>query len=500
MKKYLQTYIKSILLFTVLFSNVAFAEIKVKLHFSLIANLVYQLDCIGTDQIQCSRQTYEDLWNKTFYITDEDKQILKIWSEIKNRYHVEAEFQKMNNESTSGRYEGVQLSTKIRIASFQSSNMEDYFNRLDLIVLPKDREKFEKVIRHFYPRFKNWWDKVAYPAGNNFAQKTERLLKKPEISKKIKSFTNFYEAQLPDNYMIHFNLIFRPNFKESTSGQQIENYSVAEFLPTELPVDRIDVIIHELCHFFFNSVSDEKFFSMQKKFESSENSSARGAYNLINEVLATTLGNGLINKYNMNKKKWEKYVAEDQSFYNNYYIDRSSKAILPWIEAWIKEGKTLYDPIFSEKYISSLEVAFKNELTVPKILLNKLVLVADNKFDGKFRDIVKKEFNTSLMYSGQGDWSDVRTLKSFKEFPAMSSLLIVHSDNISQLKKNEVLSTSDYDQLRQATQKNKQNVFSFIRNKNVPVFVIVSDNYVDATKLVSKLAELKQGFSGQLIP
>lgn len=488
----------SVFLFALMTSITAFADLRVKLHFSPIANLVYQLDCLSTERIHCSSETFEDLWKKEFYRSDEDKEFLKAWGDIKNRYNAEAEFEKPNGGSTSGRYEGVQLSTKIRIASFQSSDMEDYFNRLDLIVLPKDREKFEKVVRHFYPRFKKWWDKVALPTGSGFAKKTDLLLKKPEISKKIKQYANFYEAQLPDDYTIHFNLFYRPDFEEATSGQQIENYSVAEFLPTEKPVDRIDVIIHELCHFFFGSVDDEKFSTMQKKFEATGKVEARGAYNLINETLATALGNGIINKLNMDKKRWEKYSSQQQSFYNNYHIDKAAKTIMPWLEEWLKDGKTLYDPAFVEKYVSSLEAAFGSELTTPKLLLNELVLVADNKLDGKFRDVVKKEVRASSMYAGQGEWSDARTLKSFNDLPTLSSLLIVHADNISQLKEKNILGSSDFDILKQAIKKNKSGVFSFKRNVNVPVYVIVASGYDEATKLVVKLAGLKQGFNGVL--
>ena len=269
-------------------------------------------------------------------------------------------------------------------------------------------------------------------------------------------------------------------------------------MPTEKPIDRIDVIIHELCHFFFDSVDDEKFLSIQKKFEAIGKIEARGAYNLINETLATALGNGIINKLNMNKKQWDKYSSQQQSFYNNFFIDKAAKTILPWLEEWLNEEKTLYDPKFVDTYFSSLNLAFGNELATPKLLLNELVLVADNKLDGKFREIVKKELSTSSMYSGQGEWSDKRTLNSFNELPTMSSLLIVHTDNIAQLYEKNILKADDFELLQQEVRKNKGGVFSFTRNVNVPIFIIVSSTYDDATKLVIKLAELKQGFNGAL--
>lgn len=61
------------------------------------------------------------------------------------------------------------------------------------------------------------------------------------------------------------------------------------------------------------------------KFEEVGKIEARGAYNLVNKTFATALGNGMINKLNMAKKRWNNYSSQEQSFYNNYFIDKSAK-------------------------------------------------------------------------------------------------------------------------------------------------------------------------------
>ncbi len=486
------------LLLVMLSTSAVFADLKVKLHYTPVANLVYQLDCISNELPHCSRNTYNDLWKKEFIKNEDENALVKSWGELMNRYRPKLEFEESKQQLITGRFEGVKLSTKIRIASFQSTSLPDYFNRLDLVVIPKDREKFEKVINHFYPRFEKWWKRMALPKGNRFAKETDGLLRRPDISKKINQFAKFYDVTLPDGYEVHFNLFFRPDFEEATSGQQIGNYSVAEFLPSEKPIDRIDVIIHELCHFFFENGEDSKFISFQKAFEGSEKPSARVAYNLINETLATALGNGLINKHTMDKKRWDKYSSKAQSFYDNYYIDKAAKATLPWLEKWLSDSKSLYDPQFVEKYISELEQSLGNELVAPKLLLNEMVLIADGKFDGKFRDTVRKAMRASSMYTTEGDWSDERTLKSFRENQNLSALVIIHPANINQLKEKNILTSSDYDSARKALKDKGQFIFSTKRTKNAPLFVLSAASYDDALKLVEALANLKEGFAGVL--
>ncbi len=466
------------------------------MQFSPISNLVYQLDCISGALPHCSRKTYQDLWDKSFIKNDEDKAKIKSWGELMNRYRPELEFEESKQKLISGRFEGVKLSTKIRIASFQSMTMDQYFTRLDLVVIPKDREKFEDVIRRFYPVFNKWWKSTAHPKGKGFAKGTDTLLTGPGISNKIRQYAHFYGAVLPDNYVVHFNLFYRPDFEEATAGQQIENYSVAEFLPSEKPTDRIDVIIHELCHFFFENPTDESFAGLQKEFESSGTTEARAAYNLLNETLATVLGNGLINKFTMTKERWLKFSSKELSFYNNYHIDKASKSILPWMETWVSEGKTLYDSQFVGKYLSILEKAFGGELTAPKLILNELVLLADSKYNGKFRDIVRQSVRASSMYTSEGDWSDDRFLKTYKDNANLSALIIVHPENVSELKEKGILSSIDYDLIKNQYKKNHQVIFSFKRTASVPGFIIIAPDYEKALVLVEKIGSLKQGFEG----
>lgn len=483
---------------SLLLASRAFADIRVNVHFTPIANLVYQLDCIGREDLHCSRNAYQDLWNKQFLKADEDQALLKSWGELKNRYSEEFEFEDSKQRSISGRFEGVRLSNKIRIASFQSSSQEDYFNRLDIVIAPKDKQKFEKIIRHFYPRFEKWWKTVALPRGKGFAKQTQVLLKKPEITKKLNQFAHFYEVSLPEDYIVHFNVFYRPEFKQTTYGQQIENYLLAEFLPTEKPVDRIDVIIHELCHLFFANSTDEKFASLGQAFEATGKVEARAAYNLLNETLATAMGNGLINKLNMDQKSWGKYSAKLLSFYNDYHIDKASKAILSWMEEWLKENKTLYDPQFAGNYISILEQVFKSELTSPRLLLRELVFVTDGKFNGELSDTFRKAIRASSTYSSDGDWDDARTLKVYREKPNMNAVIIIHSSNLNQLLKKNILSSQDFDLLKKSLKQDAGTIYSFKRSAITTGYVIVADSDDAAAKLVEKLGTLKEGFAGVL--
>lgn len=261
-------------------------------------------------------------------------------------------------------------------------------------------------------------------------------------------------------------------------------------------MDKLDVIVHELCHFFFENATESKFASMQREFESFGKIEARAAYNLLDEGLASTLGNGLINKLIMDKKEWEIYYAKPQSFYNSYHIDKTAKSIFPWMEGWIKNNRTLFDAEFVKRYIFSMEQALGGELGAPKLLLNELVFVADAKFGSSFRDLVRKAIGPSSMYTSEGEFESESTFKAFRENASLSTLFIFHASNIDKLREKNILSETDFEAVKNALKENRMVTYSFKRSASAPGYIIVASSFEDALNLVNKLATTKVGFTG----
>ncbi len=479
-----------------LFSSQAWADLEVKMHFSPIANLVYQLDCVSETIKHCSRHAYEDLWHSEFLKNAEDQKQIDNWSELANRYNSSVDLESEESYAKTGRVDAIQLSTKLRIASFQSASIEEYFNRLDLVVIPKDRQKFEAVIRYFYPRFEKWWSKTAEPTGKTFTKEMGALLVRPDILKKLKDYAHFYQAALPQEFEIHFNLFYRPDFKEPTRGQQIENYSVSEFLPSEKPVDRVDVIIHELCHFYYGISSDEAFVKFRASFKNLHKAEALGAYNLFNESIATALGNGMINKLNMAPMQWQKYLAKPLSFYNDYYIDRAAKATMPWLEEWLTENKTIFDPQFVEKYVSTLKETFGTALAAPKLLLNELVFVGDGRFEKRFRAEINKAIGSTSLHSSEGDWDDDRTLKSYKAHQDLNALFIIHPKSLDLLKDEGILSEDQFKEFKTELKDKGRIIYSFEKKSGATTFIISAPSFEECLTKLNLLVGMKTGFTG----
>ena len=469
-------------------SIAAKAQIQVRVKFAEIPNLTYQLDCVSDLPVNCSRQNLGELWTREFLKTDEDRRMLREWARLRDLYSEDIRLgENSANPST------LNLFDKIRIAGFQADGAEDYLARLDLLTAPKDRAAFARIINYFEPRFKIWWQSEAEKAGGEFARQTDVLLRSPKISEPVKQFYNFYAPALPVDYPISFNLFYTPGaIKEQTSGQQLENYSLMEFKVKENPAQRIDVAVHELCHFFYDNMKPETRARLEERFYSTKKASAIPAYNLLNESLAAALGNGIIARAVTPPAEYAKYLAAQKSFYNNDSIDRAAKAILPLLDKRLKSGKTIDDAKFVDDYISALEKSFGADLLRPKLYLSEMFLFVDEKFGVSMRRDVRRTLETASFYAVEADWTDKNILDDYQNNPRLNSVFIVHPDNLGELVKNKIISDVQLKVVQNEYAAKQQILFAAERAPFTYVYIVVAPDAEGAKKLIGKLADAGQ--------
>lgn len=480
-------YLFLLLLITTVLTT-AHAQFRVKVKFGELPNLTYQLDCIAGLPVNCGAGNLGELWKREFLKSDEDRRMLEEWARLRELYSQNIKVGKSPEVTSS-----LSLFDKIRIAGFQASSVEDYAARLDLLTVPADRRSFERVIRHFYPRFDDWWRREAFKSGDNFAKQTDSLLRSPTISASVKQFYDFYAPVLPADYEISFNLFYIPDFvKESSSGQQLQNYSLMEFKAKERPAQRIDIAVHELCHFFYDNIAPETRAKLERSFRAENRAAATPAYNLLNEALAAAFGNGMIARAVTPPAEFEKYVAAKQSFYNNEAIDRAAKAALLWLDDWLKSKKTIDDEGFVQEYISVLEKAFGADLLRPKLYLSEMFLFVDKKYNVSMRRSVRRTLETASLYASEGSLTDENILEAYQSQPQLNSVFIVHPDNLAELALRKIVSGAQAKEIRDEFDRKQTVLFGAERAPFTYVYIVVAKDAEGAGKLIEKLAGATQ--------
>ncbi len=465
------------------------AQFQVRVKFGEIANLTYQLDCVADLPINCSRENFRELWKKEFLKNEADRRMIKEWTRLREFYSKGVQLSNENDKNSAS----IDLFDKIRIAGWQANDANDYATRLDLLTIPSDRRMFEAVVRHFQPAFNRWWQREAAKSGEVFAKQTEALLRSAKIAETMRRIFYFYQPILPADYEISFNLFYLPDLvKEPSGGQQLENYSLMEFRPKERPEQRIDVAVHELSHFFYDSIKPESRVKLEKVFQSSTRASAIPAYNLLNEALAAAFGNGIVAREVTPPADFEEYVASPGSFYNNPAIDRAAKAVLPLADDWLKNQKTIDDADFAAQYIAALEKAFGEELLAPKLYLSEMFLLIDAKLGGTIRRDARRILEAASFYSNEGDLADENIFDEYENQPRLNALLIVRPESVSKLVARKIISAAQAQQVQTEFQSKKSVLFGTTRAPLTYVYIIVAEDAAAASKSMEKLARAKQ--------
>lgn len=468
---------------------VVHAQIDVRVGFDVIPNLTYQLDCVSDLSISCSEANFRELWKREFLKTPRDREMLEEWRRVRIRYSSDIEPQHAIDTPLPIRGGYVNLFAKARIAGLQASDLDDYGARLDLLTTPADRATLERIVRHFHQPFVRWWQSEARERGAKFVGEVGALLRSPGIAEQLRRFRSFYAAALPPGYQVKLALLYRPNLvRESTNGEQLEGYSLAEFLAEERPEDRLDVVIHELCHFLYWSAPPAEIANLQQRFLDTRRATAMPAYNLLNETLATAFGQGMIARDLKPKERWEKYRATKLSFYTKESLDRSAKALLPWLDAWLASGKTLHDESFVAEYISQLEKEFGELLTAPKLNLNEMILVADNKYGTTLRHGVRSALEVSSSYSSEGAWTEPNFLDDYKNKPRLPAIFIVHPDNIAKLNEREIVPAADARRIADEYKTKGSVLYAAERAPFTYVYLLVAKDAAGINDLIGKLA------------
>lgn len=486
----------ALLTFLLLASQAVHAGLRFRVELSEIANLTYQMDCAG-GLVSCQSADYQAFWDQRFLKTPEDRKQLDDWVALRQKYSQEINFTSTQESPLTGRHGGIDQSVKLRIAGFQAVDLADYASRLDLLVEPTDRDRFLRPVQHFFPAFDTWWKSQALPKGTPFARSLESLLAAPAVASALARIDHFYAPELADGSVLRISLMARPALGETgSSGQQVEGTSVVEFLPDERPEDRIDVVIHELCHFLFDSSPDAAFAELQKRFLIRGQASAIAAYNLLNEALATALGNGMIGRAVMGPQRFAVWQSQEGSFYNNPNIDRAGKALLPLLDGWLAEDRTMFDSLFVDTYLQTLEKAFGPSLAAPQLLLSEMYLMSDARLGTGLRHNVRRTLHVASMYSEQAAWSEPGLLADYRKHPRLNALFLVHSENVKELATHGVLPAAETQAIATRVARDGQALYAFERSPGAYSFILVAKDAETVQKLLDELAAAKEVFKG----
>lgn len=231
----------------------------------------------------------------------------------------------------------------------------------------------------------------------------------------------FYNAKW--DVSIPINIAIIPSIKENGfTATAFLNNAVSE---VPLKFEHNDVLFSVLMHEIYHTIYDEQSLAFKQEIESwfknNPSPNSQYAYLLLNEALATTLGNGYVYEQlngTIDKEDW----------YFNKYINLMAKAIYPIVKVYLDNDKPM-DKNFIDEYIDIYDKHFSAWTNELDNLLTNRYIITDNPDDFNY---FRKNYRYSSNYQSEVPLTQ-SSLERMKSTP-ITKVIIVSTNNENKLK------------------------------------------------------------------
>ena len=196
-------------------------------------------------------------------------------------------------------------------------------------------------------------------------------------------------------------------------------------------IERIGVVLHEMCHVLYDEQTKEFQHEIEKWFDNNSSPYKQYAYNFFDEGLATALGNGWAFK-NLSGS------IDTSEWYDNEYINGFAKELYPLVEDYINNNQQI-DKQFIDKSIELFAKKFPNSVSDYGILLNRVSIYSDAETDLERADLMNtigEKFQLSNVNSSS-PILDKTSLEFLKNSPQTQLVIISKNqkDNFNALRR-----------------------------------------------------------------
>lgn len=309
----------------------------------------------------------------------------------------------------------VMVTSIIQKNLISSTSWQEFKGKTFGIVPSSELIKFSNILSEFEPVYNNL---IYLPNKDDFENKLAELksyVQSSDLSALFKSGLNFYASEWDDSVPLDITII--PSIGRGFTATVFLNQAVSE-VPLSFRHNDIlfSVLMHEIYHIQYNEQPLEVKQDLELWFEQNPSINSRYAYLLLNEALATALGNGYV---------FEQLNGETDAgeWYNNKYINQMAKAIYPIVEEYLTNGKSI-DRDFVNRYIAVYDNKFSDWNNELDHILTYRYIITDNYEDLSY---FRKNYHNASISSGEVPFKDA-DLNRVKETP-ITKILIISSDN-----------------------------------------------------------------------
>ena len=306
-------------------------------------------------------------FQKSKYYTDYYKKTIGTFDNLIIDYSYQFE------EFPYGSKKGMQTRDILRKNLIETNNLTDFKIRMTGILPNKTLNDLAESILAFTPIYN---ELIYNPNKEKFETQLEEIRKYSETQQIEKYFETgllFYNSGWDKSVPFEIAFYPLPNSEGFTAQAFCNNFVSA--IQTDLGSykDLFSVMLHETYHIIYDEQSLEVKMAIDSNFTQSKSKCSNYAYQLMNEVLATALGNGYV---------YEKLDGQLDAgdWYNKKYINLMAKKIYPLVIKYIDQKKPM-DKSFIDNYIRIYEENFPDWINELDNIMTYRYVISEDKDD-----------------------------------------------------------------------------------------------------------------------
>lgn len=358
---------------------------------------------------------FKSEFEKSKYNVEKYKKLISKFDELSIHYSFRFE------DFPFGSKKNMQTVDVVKKNLIETDNINDFKIRTVGLIPVKTLTDLGECISEFTPIY----NELIYNPNKEKFEKQLDEIKKYAIENLIENYFKtglvFYNSSWDNSIPFEAAFYPLPNSKGFTASAFCNNFVSAIQTDLKSHKDLFSVMMHETYHIIYDEQSLEVKKEIDTYFKQNKSKCSNYAYQLMNEVLATVLGNG----YVYEKLDGKIDVAD---WYNNKYINLMAKQIYPLAKEYISQNKPI-DKNFIDQYIQIYEANFPNWINELDNIMTYRYVITENQKD--FNIISKL-----LRYRSRTEYADEITESSIEKMQntPLTKMVIISKDNKEKIK------------------------------------------------------------------
>ena len=306
-------------------------------------------------------------FEKSKYNTDKYKTIISNFDKLNIYYSYPFDEYPFGSKKT------IQTEDIVKKNLIETENLTDFKIRTIGFISSKTLSDFAESISAFTPIYN---ELIYNPNKEKFEKQIEEIKKysnEHSIENYFQTGLTFYNSSWDNSIPFEIAFYPLPNSQGFTAQAFCNNFISAVQTDLKSHKDLFSVMLHETYHIIYDEQSLEVKTEIDRYFKESKSKYSNYAYQLMNEALATALGNGYV---------YEKLDGkmDPGDWYNKKYISLMAKQIYPLVTEYIDQKKPM-DKNFIDSYINLYEVNFPEWINELNNIMSYRYVLTENKED-----------------------------------------------------------------------------------------------------------------------